>query len=85
VSDLLDAYDMAISAKIPSGKYTVGGGLENYVSFVGAVRRMGGEIAKFEPARPKDQQFFIAESDSLRYFGWRPKVSASEISKLTSI
>lgn len=78
VSDLLDAYDMAIAGDIPAGSYIVGGGEENAFSFWGAVDALGGCISKHMPTRMGDQFYFVAASDGLRNAGWRPKVSAPE-------
>ncbi len=84
VSDLLKAYDWAIEGKIEPGSYTVGGGVENAVSFQQAVDLLGGTITEYRPARPRDQRYFVAASDGLRAAGWKPVVNAREWLKLNA-
>lgn len=79
VSDLLHAYDKAIKGTLPAGSYTVGGGMENSLSFAGAVSLLGDRIANWAPWRKDDQRYFVAASDGLRAHGWWPFLDAREM------
>lgn len=78
VSDLLQAYEMALEWKVEPGCYGVGGGYDNSAQLSTVVAMLGGKIDKYAAWRQHDQRCCIMASDGLRRAGWEPQISAAK-------
>lgn len=87
VSDLVRAYDMAITAgeKTRGGIYNIGGGSKNTLSvwneFGPMLKRLSGKDipVDFSDWRPGDQKIFVADIRKAHdAFGWEPKISVTD-------
>ena len=87
VSDLVRAYDMAISLKEATrgGIYNIGGGKENTLSvwaeFGPLLEQLNGKKleVQFSDWRPGDQKIFIADIRKAKLeFGWEPKITVKD-------
>lgn len=86
IDDLISAYEKGIENidKTAGQVYNVGGGNNNAVSLLDAIKIIESELgikvqSEFHPWRPGDQKVYISDySRAKTDFGWVPKVSVAE-------
>lgn len=86
IDDLISAYEKAIENidKTAGQIYNVGGGNDNAVSLLDAIRIIESELgikvkSEFYPWRPGDQKVYISDyTKAQKDYGWKPEVSVAE-------
>lgn len=86
IDDLISAYEKAIENidQTAGQVYNVGGGNDNAVSLLDAIRIIESELgikvqSEFHPWRPGDQKVYISDyTKAYSEFGWRPEVTVAK-------
>lgn len=64
--------------KVSGEAFNIGGGPENQISVMEAVKKIGNEY-KFEDWRPSDQRFYVSDIDKVKkVLGWKPEIGVEE-------
>ena len=64
--------------KVAGQVFNIGGGPDNQISVIDAVKRIGNEY-KFADWRPSDQKYYVSDISKIKEtLGWEPKVGVEE-------